>query len=166
MAPWLSSTTTTSKLKRVQLEAARVIAGLVRSTTVEAVLAEVHQSCISSRFQTICLQKADEWAHLPPADDRRHTLCTPCKQRLKRKDWRTILLLSLTQNDLNPQVFLLTANPVGSYPSPMGQASHHANNHHTTRHENVTIPAERPFASNSCLHYPVGHPHLHRWFVS
>ena len=48
-APWLSATST-SKLEKVQLEAARDITSLVRSTPVEAVLAESH--CLL--FQCVC----------------------------------------------------------------------------------------------------------------
>ena len=63
-ASWLSATST-SKLEKVHLEAARAITGLVRSTPVEAVLAESQLPPISTHFQTISLLKADEWAHLP-----------------------------------------------------------------------------------------------------
>ena len=45
--PWLSATT--SKIERLKLEAARAINGLVRSTPVETVLAEVHLPPISKR---------------------------------------------------------------------------------------------------------------------
>ena len=69
-APWLSATTT-SHPERVQLEAARANAGLVRSTTVEAVLPENQAASISIRLQTISLLKADNWARLPLANDRR-----------------------------------------------------------------------------------------------
>ena len=51
-APWLSATTT-CKVERVQLEAARAIIGLVRSTPVETVLAESQLLTISTRLQTI-----------------------------------------------------------------------------------------------------------------
>ena len=83
---WLLATST-SKHEKVQLEAARAITDLVRSTQVEAVLAESQLPPISMRLQTISLLKADEWAHLPPADDHHQTLFTACRQRLKRKDW-------------------------------------------------------------------------------
>ena len=74
-ASWLWATTV-RKHERVQLEAARAITGLVHSTTVEAVHAEAQLPPISTRFQTISLQKNDEWVHLPPAGDRRQTLLT------------------------------------------------------------------------------------------
>ena len=57
------------------MDTARAITGHVRSTPVEAVPME---SPITTRFQTISLLIADEWAHLPPADDHRQTLFTPC----------------------------------------------------------------------------------------
>ena len=74
-APWLSATST-SKLGNVQLEAARAITGLVLYTPVEDVLAESQPSPISTRFLTISLIKADEWAYLPPVDERHQTLFT------------------------------------------------------------------------------------------
>ena len=107
-APYLSATAT-SKLQNIQLEAARAITGLVRSTTVEAVLAESQLPPISSYFQTISVLRADEWTHLPPADDHRQTLFTACSQRLKRKDWRNTQLLHLNQLDLNPQILSPTS---------------------------------------------------------
>ena len=46
-----------------------------------------YPSCsLFSHVQTISILKADEWAHLPPADNHRQTLFTACRQRLKRKD--------------------------------------------------------------------------------
>ena len=89
--PWLSATTT-SKLERVQLEAVRSITGKFRSTPVDAVLTEYKLPPISTSFQTISLLKADEWAHLPPTDDRHQTLFTTCRQHLKNKDWRNTQL--------------------------------------------------------------------------
>ena len=71
---------------RVQLESAIVITGLVLAIPVEAVLVESQLPPISMCFQTMSLLKADEWANHPPADDRRQTLFTTCRQRLKRKD--------------------------------------------------------------------------------
>ena len=87
------SATSTSKFDKVQLEAAIVITYLVRSTSVEAVLAESKMLTISTCSQTISLLRADESAHLPPADDRRQTLITACRQHLKRKDWRNTKFL-------------------------------------------------------------------------
>ena len=58
-APWLPATATI-KLEKVQLEAIRAASGLVHSMSVEAVLVESQLPTISTRFQTISLQKADE----------------------------------------------------------------------------------------------------------
>ena len=96
--PWPSATTT-RKLEKVQLEAARAIAVLIRSTPDEAV--ETQLIHISMRFQTISLLRVDEWAHLPPADGHRQTLFTACRQRLKRKYWRNTQFLCLNQLNLN-----------------------------------------------------------------
>ena len=106
--PWMSATSP-SKFEKVQLEAARAITGHVRSTPVEAVLADSQLPPISTRFQTISPQKADEWANLPAADYRRQTLFTACKQNLKRNDWRNAQFICLNQLGLNPQV--LTPTP-------------------------------------------------------
>ena len=57
--PWLSSTST-SKLEKAQLEAVNAIIGLVRPTTVEAVLAESQLPPISMRFRSIFLPMTDE----------------------------------------------------------------------------------------------------------
>ena len=76
--PWLSATIT-SILQKVQLETARDNTSLFRSTTVEAVLAEYQLPSISTRFQKISLLRTDEWAHRPPADDRRQTFFTACR---------------------------------------------------------------------------------------
>ena len=85
------------------------IPGLVRSTPVEAVLADSRLPPISTRFQTISLSKADEWDHPSPAEDRRQALVTACRQRLRRNDWRITQFLCLNQLGLNHQV--LTPNP-------------------------------------------------------
>ena len=61
---------------------------------------------------TLPLLKTDEWTHLSPADYRRHTLFTACRQRLKRKHWRNTLFLCLNQLGLNPQVLAQTS-PTG-----------------------------------------------------
>ena len=79
--PWLS-TISTRKLEKVQLETARSITGLVHSTQVEAVLAESQLPPITTRFQTICILTADEWAHLPPADNHHHMQKAPEEERL------------------------------------------------------------------------------------
>ena len=60
------------------------------------------------RLQAIYLLKAYEWALLPPVDDRRQTLFTACRQRLKRTDWRNTQFLCLNQLGLNPQVMTPT----------------------------------------------------------
>ena len=61
LTPWLSATST-SRLEKVQMGAARAITSLVRTTPVEAVLAESQLPPISTRYQTISPLKADEWA--------------------------------------------------------------------------------------------------------
>ena len=103
------SATTTSNLERVQLEAARAITGLVRSTPVEAVLAESKLPPISMSFLAIFCLKADLWVRLPSADECRQTIFTACRQRLKRKEWRNTQFLCQNQPGLNPQV--LTSAP-------------------------------------------------------
>ena len=91
------------------------------STQVETVLAESLLTPILTRFQTIFLQEADEWAHLPPADDRRQILFTVCRQRLNRKDWRNTQLFRLNQLD---QILRFDrVDSVISFPSPMEQVS-------------------------------------------
>ena len=67
---------------------------------------------MSTRFQTISLLKADEWAYLPPWNDHRQTLFTFCRQCQKIKDW------SNTQLDLSPHVLPMTPHPVNSLSSP------------------------------------------------
>ena len=66
-AAWVSwlSASSSSKLEKVQLEAARDITGIIRSTTVVAVLTETQMPPISTRFQTISLLQADELVRLP-----------------------------------------------------------------------------------------------------
>ena len=80
-APWLSATST-SLLEKIQMQAARAITGLVRSTQVEADHAESQLPPISTRFKTISLQRVDEWAHLPQSVDRRQTLFNECRHCL------------------------------------------------------------------------------------
>ena len=104
-APWLSANST-SKLEKVQLEAARTITNLVRSTQVEAVLAESQLPPISTCFQPISLRKAEEWSHLPPADDSRQSTFAACRQRLKRKDGRNTKFIRLNQLGLSSQVLI------------------------------------------------------------
>ena len=72
---WLSATTT-SKSGKVLLEAAWTITDVVRSFSVEAILAESQLPTMSTRFQTISRQIAEEWAILLRADDRRRTIFT------------------------------------------------------------------------------------------
>ena len=84
--PWLSATSTI-RLEKVQLEAARAITGLVHTIPVEAVLAESQLPPISMRIKTISILRADELAHLPSADDHRQTLCmrtAPEEERLEQ----------------------------------------------------------------------------------
>ena len=128
-------TTTTNKLGRVQLEAARPITSFVHSTPVDADLAEYKLSPISTCFQTVSLIKVNEWAHFPPADDRRQTLFTPCRQRLKRKDCRNTQSLRLNQLDLNLQVLPLTTSPVRSFPTIT-----------TPFHKKMSPSQQKPFA--------------------
>ena len=87
--------------EKVQLVAARAITVLVRSTPVEAVLAESNLHPISWRFQIISLLIADELVHLPPADVRRQTAC---RLRLKKRDWCNAEFLHHNQLCLSPQV--------------------------------------------------------------
>ena len=121
-APLLSATSN-SKLEKVQLEAARDITDLVRSTPVEAVLAISQLPPISTRLKTITHLKPDEWDHLPPADDCCLTFFTACRQRLKRKDWYNTRFLRLNQHGFNPHVLAPTSPPVSSFPF------HHGTNH-------------------------------------
>ena len=132
--PWLSATST-SKFEKVQLEAARVITGLVRSTQVEALPAKSQLPLISMRLQPITLLKADIWAHFSLADDRRQTLFTVCRQRLKRKDWGTTLDFSVSINsDSIPRFYLQAPLMVSAFHSPMVQASpSQASSHQFTR---------------------------------
>ena len=94
-----------------------------------------------------------EWAHLPPADDRRQTLFTACRQRLKRKDWRNTQFLCLNQLGLYPQILTPTPPSCEQLFIPPWDKSP-PNSHHTSYQENVTIPAEKPFTSYPCLHSP------------
>ena len=129
-APWLSATFT-SKLEKVQLEAARTITGFVRSIPVEAVLAEYLLPPILARFQTISLLIADEWANLPPADDHRKTLFSACRQRLKRLAQNSISLSESTRSQ-SPGYTSNSPLPGAAFHSSMGQASPNPNSHHTS----------------------------------
>ena len=93
-------------------------------------------------FQTISLLRAEEWAHLPSADDHRQTLFTPCRQRRKRIDWRNTQFLHLNQLGLNPQVLTQTSSsceqisiPQGTILSTSQQSSHQLTRecHHPSR---------------------------------
>ena len=55
------------------------------------------------RFQAISPLIADEWAHHPPANDRRKTLFTPRRQRLNKKNWRNTQQLHLNQLHVDPR---------------------------------------------------------------
>ena len=138
------------------MEAARAIVGLDR-TYFEAVLAKSRQPPNSTRIHL----KADEWAHLPPADDRRQTLLTACKQRPRRKNWHNTQFLRINQLGLNPQISTPTSPSCEQLFILHRTSLTHPSRHHTSRQENDTIPAERPYASHTCLHPPCGHPNLH-----
>ena len=140
------SATTTSKLERVQLEAARSIIGLVHPSKNSS--REFYLPSITTRFQAIFLVEANERAHHPEADDRRQTLVTTCRQRLKRKNWRNTQLLYARQVKLSLQALSLTPSSSELRSIPMGLAISHLNDHHTSRQENVIISVERPFATN------------------
>ena len=94
---------------------ARAITDLVTSTPIEVVLAKSQLPQISARCQTIYLLRADEWAHIPPADCRRQTHFTDCRLHLKRKDWR----ISLNHVGLNPHVL----SPTPLYCEQLSQKS-------------------------------------------
>ena len=72
-------------------------------------LIESQLPSISTHFKTISLPIADEWAHLH--HDRRQTLFTACRQRLKRKYWRNTQFCRLNQLGRNPQVLAPTPPP-------------------------------------------------------
>ena len=138
----------------------RAINGLVRCTPVEEVIAESLLTPISTRFQAISLLMADEWAHLPTFVVKPSSPHAPDEEKLAQ---HSIYLFESTQcqsSGFSSNSPLLWA----AFHSSMGQASPCHNIHHTSFQENVTIPAERPFASNPCLHSASGLPDLHRWF--
>ena len=163
--PWLSATST-NKLEKVQLVAARAITCLVRSTPVEAVLAESHQPPISTYFQTISLLKADEWANLPPADGRRQVLLTASRQHQNRKDRRNTQYLCLNQLGLCPHVLTQTPSSCEQLSFPSLDKPYPIQTVISQDDKIMSPSQQRPCASNPYLHSPSGLPDLHTPFGS
>ena len=85
--PWTSATNI-ARLERVQLQAARTITSLVKSSPTEAVLCEADLPPLANRFKELSLRFADKWIRLEPDDQRRAVLLTQVRQRLRKSDWR------------------------------------------------------------------------------
>ena len=137
------------------MQADRAITRIVRSIRVEVNIVQSQLPPISTRFQSIHLQSADECAHLPQYDDRRQALFTQCRLRMKKKDWSNTQFVWINSVSM-PMFILLLMWAV--FHSSMGQASSYSKSHQTIWEEIVTIPAERSFSSNPCLHSINGIP--------
>ena len=107
--PWTSATNV-AKLERLQLQAARSITAVVRSTPTEAVLCEAGLVPLRSRFEELSLRHADKWLQLPIDDPRRMVLLDPVRQRLRRTDWR--LTVTPTLRRIGLLEMQLTTRPV------------------------------------------------------
>ena len=93
--PWLSSSNI-EKLERTQLQAARAITHHVRSTPTEAVLYEADHPWFEHRLKTLCVLQANKWNSLDFEDPRRVVLNDSVRLRLRRPEWRTTVLVTLS----------------------------------------------------------------------
>lgn len=76
------------KLERRQRRAARAIAGLTKSTLVEAIEKEVFLDPIVDRLKRAALIKYDRWMRLEADYSRRGTAANKVPVRMKKRDWR------------------------------------------------------------------------------
>ena len=93
--PWLSSSNI-EMLERTQLQAAREITNLVRSTPTEAVLYEADLPRLEHRPKTLCVLKSNKWNSLDVEDPRRVVLNDSVRLRIRRPDWLTTVLAALS----------------------------------------------------------------------
>ena len=93
---WLSSSTI-EKLERTQLQAARAITHIVRSTPTEAVLHEADLHRLEHRLKTLSVLQANKWNSIDVEDPRRVVLNDSVRLRLRRPDWRTTVLAALSR---------------------------------------------------------------------
>ena len=91
------------KLESAQLNAARAIAGHLRSTPGEFVLKEAHLTPLEARYKVLSLPKADSWLQQANTDPMRLTFDRQAPQRLLRKDWRESITLVLRELNLFSQ---------------------------------------------------------------
>jgi ribonuclease HI len=88
-APWVSSTVW-SMIERVQLEAARVVGGTLRSAPREAVLAEAGLCAVRRLAESMWMCELEKCLRAPEGDPRRDWGSAVVRRRLvRRTDWRT-----------------------------------------------------------------------------
>ena len=86
-SPWTSATNK-EKLERRQRGAARSIAGLTKSTPMEAIEREVKLETIEARHRKASLIKYDRWMRMEETDPRKRVAIEAVPARTKKKDWR------------------------------------------------------------------------------
>ena len=85
--PWLSNTAW-RKIEGVQLEAARVVSGVLRSSPREAVLAEAGIPEVRRVAEGFWAAQLEKCLRTDEGDPRREWGCRKVRKRLKRKGWR------------------------------------------------------------------------------
>ena len=93
--PWLSSSNI-EKLERTQLQAASAITHHFRSKPKETVLYDADLPRLEHRFKTLSVLQANKWTSLDVEDPRRVVLNDSVRLRLRRPDWRTTVLATLS----------------------------------------------------------------------
>ena len=164
-APWLSDSST-SKLEKVQLEAARAI---------------TWPGPIYPSWSSPCRIPAAPYFnafpnHFPPniwrvgqSSTSRRSSSSPLHRMQKAPEEERPAQRSFSLSELTrPQSPGFCSNYLScdQISIPPWNKPPHSDSHRTSWQGNVTIPAERPFTSNACLLAPSGLPDLHRWFGS
>ena len=113
-APWVSSTVW-GAIERVQLEAARVVGGTLRSAPKEAVLAEAGLCTVRRVAESLWLCELEKCLRAPEGDPRRVWGSAVVRRRLvRRTDWRTAawsLLRSVVPEGVGREVWMPGTRP-------------------------------------------------------
>jgi ribonuclease HI len=113
-APWLSNTVW-SMIERVQLEAARVVGGTVKSAPREAVLAEAGLCTVRRVAESLWMCEMEKCLRAPEGDPRREWGRAVVRRRLvRRSDWRreaTRLVSSMIPSGVERMGWMMSDKP-------------------------------------------------------
>ena len=88
LLPWVSSSTM-EKLEACQQFAGRAITGQVKTTPVEAILAENNLPKIGTRATQLCARALEKSKRIAPENPRHQIAEQSSRQRTKKHSWRT-----------------------------------------------------------------------------